>query len=274
MKLLYDLVHDNISKEPKAMKILSSGTNELLSGLMSDNIQKFLLDNIETPAQIIYKDVPNMAPPYEEMWFEWKSYDGIFPRLGVHVHIAKQNMTGGWNYRLAVHVETQQGAAMLPYVTAFSIPPSGRTASLLYRYFPAEPELESEQHLNTCIPVLGACAGMVLFAIGLLHCKNVVSIEKGGKNPNIKNRRHRSKGTKHYVLDVVPARNIKRTEYEHPINGSPQRIHFRRGHFKEYTMDKPLFGKYVGTFWWEAHVAGSKDIGEIKKDYRILPMQK
>jgi hypothetical protein len=50
-------------------------------------------------------------------------------------------------------------------------------------------------------------------------------------------------------------------------------MHFRRGHFKEYTSEKPLFGKYTGAFWWEAHVAGSADIGEVRKDYRILPMQ-
>lgn len=271
MKLLFDLVRGDLSKEAKIMKILSSGTDELLSGLMSDKIQKFLLDNIEKPPKIVYKDVPNMAPPYEEMWFEWAD-NGTFSRIGVHVHVTKQNIAEGWVYWLTVHVETKQGVGTLPYVMTFSIPPSGRAATLHYQYFPAEAELASDKLLDMLIPAFGTCAGMVIFAIGLLHCKNIVQIEKGGKNPNIKNRRHRSKSTKYYVLDVIPASHVKRTKYEHPAKGSPQRIHFRRGHFKEYTSEKPLFGKYTGAFWWEAHVAGSADIGEVKKDYRILPL--
>jgi hypothetical protein len=270
MKLLFDLVRGNLSKEAKIMKILSSGTDELLSGLMSDKIQKFLLDNIEMPPKIVYKDVPNMAPPYEEMWFEWAD-NGTFSRIGVHVHVTKQNNTEGWVYWLTVHVETQQGAGTLPYVMTFSIPPSGRAISLHYQYFPVDHALASEKYLDILLPAFSICAGMVIFAIGLLHCKNIVQIEKGGKNPNIKNRRHRSKGTKHYVLNVVPARNIKRMEYEHPINGSPQRIHFRRGHFKEFTSERPLFGKYTGVFWWEAHVAGKAELGKVVKDYQIFP---
>lgn len=272
MKLMFDHIRNTLKNSPMVMKILSSEKDEVLSGFMSDKIQKFMLDNIERPPKIEYKDVPNMAPPYEEMWFEWAD-NGTVSRIGVHVHVTKQNNTEGWKYWLTVHVETQQGVGTLPYMMTFSIPPSGRAISLHYQYFPVDHALATEKLLNTLRPVFSASAGMVIFAIGLLHCKNIVQIEKGGKNPNIKNRRHRSKGTAYRILNVIPARNIKRTEYEQPANGSSQRIHFRRGHFKEYTAEKPLLGKYVGAFWWEAHVAGSADIGEVKKDYRILPMQ-
>ena len=188
----------------------------------------------------------------------------------------------GWEYTAAGWISSNaygKGPKMLPYALKFHIPVSGKI-----EYFECQPyTVKPAPHVLTRNPnhpeeefidvFIDGYMAKVLFAIGLLHCKNIVQIEKGGKNPNIKNRRHRSKGTKHYVLDVVPARNIKRTEYEHPINGSPQRIHFRRGHFKEYTSGRPLFGKYVGTYWWEAHAAGNVDVGEIKKDYRILPMQ-
>jgi len=270
MKLMFDFIRDNLMKSAKAMKTLSCGPDDLLSGLMGDKIQKFMLDNIEKPPKIAYKDVPNMAPPYEEMWFEWAD-NGTFSRIGVYVHVVKQNPEG-WNYWLTIFTERQQAVGVLPYLMTFSIPLCGKTKTLRYQYHYAPSSvLATEETLNEFAPALSTCAGTVLFAIGLLHCKNIVQIEKGGKNPNIKNRRHRSKGTKHYVLDVVPARNIKRTEYDHPIKGSPQRIHFRRGHFKEFTSERPLFGKYTGAFWWESHVAGKAELGKVVKDYQIFP---
>lgn len=47
--------------------------------------------------------------------------------------------------------------------------------------------------------------------------------------------------------------------------------HVVRGHFAQYTADKPLFGKYVGTFWRDAHTRGDKTAGEVAKDYTITP---
>jgi hypothetical protein len=49
--------------------------------------------------------------------------------------------------------------------------------------------------------------------------------------------------------------------------------HVVRGHFAQYTAEKPLFGKYVGTFWRDAHTRGDKAAGEVAKDYTITPNQ-
>jgi hypothetical protein len=46
-------------------------------------------------------------------------------------------------------------------------------------------------------------------------------------------------------------------------------FHFCRSHFKTYTEEKPLFGKYVGDFWWDAHARGSIKKGLVTKDYKI-----
>ena len=249
------------------------------SPFSTEMIRRFMIDNIELPEIIEYKNIPRLAPPFPSMWFEWRE-EHVHSQFGLH--LMSTQGSDGWDYIALGWISSKiysKGPKLQPYALKFHVPVSGRIDFFECRSFPIKPEphvvvrnssMSEEEYMTIFV---AAYMTRVLFAIGLLHCKNIVQIEKGGKNPNVTHRRQRSKGTKHYILDVVPARNIKRTEYEHPLKGSPQRIHFRRGHFKEYTMDKPLFGKYVGTFWWEAHVAGSKDIGEIKKDYRILPTQ-
>lgn len=249
----------------------------------AETIHRFVIDNIDLPEITAYKDIPNLAPPFPAMWFEWstpvKNVD-LHGRVGLLVMSTK--VGDGWECTAAGWISSKiygKGAKMMPHALKFHIPVNGKIEYFTckpYTVKPAPHVLVRDIRVTETEVFEAFVDGFiakVFFAIGLLHCKNIVQIEKGGRNSKVKNRRHRSKGTKHYILDLVPARHIKRTKYEQPAAGAPQRLHFRRGHFKEYTTERPLFGKYVGTFWWEAHVAGSADIGEVRKDYRILPMQ-
>ncbi len=286
-KLLFNIIRERLAQES------TTAERRFLLSLMDDEVQKFLIDNVfmTLPEKTNLLEIPNIAPPYPKMWFEWdicpetdeKSvFFGADTRYGVYVK--SESTPKGWEIIFKCFSYTNkslnQSSLLLlePLALKFNVSSDGHiprngldityvvtgSATLL------SPSSNWDMLFDEMVPIY---ASPVLVALGLLHCKNIVQIEKGGKNPNIKNRRHRSKGTKHYILNVIPARNIKRTEYEQPANGSSQRIHFRRGHFKEYTSERPLFGKYVGAFWWEAHAAGNADIGEVKKDYRILPMQ-
>jgi hypothetical protein len=51
--------------------------------------------------------------------------------------------------------------------------------------------------------------------------------------------------------------------------GTKQRLHLCRGHFREYTDEKPLFGKVTGRFWIPSHARGDEKLGTISKDYKI-----
>ena len=272
----------------RLIKKLYPERDESVSILESAKI--FLIDNLYTNMKgktfttSDLENLPSIAPPYPVMWFEWAVSDG---RMGV-LASSQEIHEGGWSYRCSFFgncFNDRKDAKMTVYFLDFTVQANGTLRmpmnvdltefppilkQVFFNDIVELPGLDRNEIANT---ILASHLGIVFFAIGLMHCKNIVTLEKGGKNPNVKNRRHRSKGTVHYVLDVIPARHIKRTEYEHPAKGSPQRIHFRRGHFKEYTTERPLFGKYTGAFWWDAHVAGSTDIGEVKKEYRILPMQ-
>ncbi len=46
-------------------------------------------------------------------------------------------------------------------------------------------------------------------------------------------------------------------------------FHLCRGHLKRYTEEKPLFGKYAGTFWWRPQARGSRNKGIADKDYAV-----
>lgn len=46
-------------------------------------------------------------------------------------------------------------------------------------------------------------------------------------------------------------------------------IHWVRGHFKQYTAERPLFGRFTGLYWWQPHLAGKAKDRVVVKDYRI-----
>lgn len=46
-------------------------------------------------------------------------------------------------------------------------------------------------------------------------------------------------------------------------------LHLVRGHFARYTEAKPLFGRYVGTFWRPEHEAGNPAVAVVRKTYKF-----
>jgi hypothetical protein len=110
-----------------------------------------------------------------------------------------------------------------------------------------------------------------LFAISLMHCKNV-DIHAVDPADRLSRKHARKSGdplTRYYVLDINPMRRILDTEGEAETKGLPHALHLCRGHFKTFTEDAPLFGKHAGTFWWESRVRGRPEMGAIEKDYRV-----
>lgn len=290
MKLLFDHVVQRLNSLALSNKLNVS--EQKLKELFSRNAQKFLVDNIYStlPKTINPAEIPNIAPPFSNMWFEWQipvdeipdeRLQGALGRQGVY--LSSERSPEGWEsiFLCFSYFEKQRNVVLYiqPLVFKCVIPLNGRTpkdglkiAHMVTKGSPLLPNPLSEDYVQKLAHAMMIdYVLMTLFCIGLLHCKNIVTEQRGGVNPNIKNRRHRSKGTRHHVLKVVPAREIKRTRYDQPGTGSPQSLHFRRGHFKEYTADKPLFGKHTGVFWWEAHAAGNAEIGKVTKDYQIFP---
>lgn len=105
----------------------------------------------------------------------------------------------------------------------------------------------------------------------LLNCKNITTEDH---KPNVAlNKSRRKKGKQelftYKTLKLVLPSNKKNADSSSQPTGEHNRIHFCRGHFKEYTEDHPLFGKYTGIYWWQPHVRGQNKEGVVIKDYEV-----
>ena len=271
MNLFFDEVVAFTNKNP--------GITELRN-LKEADVQKFLVSNLAAilPRQYARLELPGIAPPYPNLWFEWVTEKDPSVKFGVFLVSEKTEDGWGCTFFFFNSAQSKRSPVIFcPIGANFLIPRNGRfSEEALVEYFLiTSMEKTREAITNFLVQFLVEnFLARIFFTLGLLHCKNIILEERGGINLKIKNRRHRSKGTRHHVLQIMPGRETKRMVYEQPGKGSPRSLHFRRGHFKEYTTENPLFGKYTGIFWWEAHLAGNADIGTVTKDYQILPQKK
>ncbi len=102
----------------------------------------------------------------------------------------------------------------------------------------------------------------------LLSCKN---IRADLETPDDKIQKKRvSKGklplVSYYILKI---KNIAGSHKSEDRGLWSNRVHFCRGHMREYTADAPLFGRLVGRFWIPPHVRGNRNKGFIMKDYEV-----
>jgi len=105
-----------------------------------------------------------------------------------------------------------------------------------------------------------------------LNCKNVCTetINPSEKLNKKRKRTGKQELISYNVLKVRPflVDRKNRTGYlGDPLDHN--RLHFCRGHFKQYDQTKPLFGKLSGLYWWEAHLRGKNRDGVILKDYEV-----
>jgi len=110
----------------------------------------------------------------------------------------------------------------------------------------------------------------VLVAISLLHCKNIELVSK----PVTRAMRRRVERTGkpmviEKVLELEPFKRKVINQTSNGHTGLTLAMHICRGHFREYSEEKPLFGKYSGKYWIPQHARGDKGTGEISKDYKV-----
>lgn len=109
-------------------------------------------------------------------------------------------------------------------------------------------------------------------AQSLLSCKNV-TVEDVPARPvfGATDRKGRKKKpeTIYKTLVIDAMKKQARAEKGEGESEVQRALHICRGHFSTYTKEKPLFGHYVGTVWVPMHTRGTKEAGEVVKDYKI-----
>lgn len=109
--------------------------------------------------------------------------------------------------------------------------------------------------------------------LNILSCKNIKT-ELEAPDEKIQKKRA-AKGK----LPLVSFYTLKIQNIGHNAESTSSglwsnRVHFCRGHMREYTSDAPLFGRIVGRFWIPPHVRGDKNKGIIIKDYEVNTSKK
>lgn len=112
-------------------------------------------------------------------------------------------------------------------------------------------------------------AAIVGFSLTLLHCKNVtVRPADSDANHAAATKSFGKRVARYHVLDIKPMARTIRESVSGDITMA-KALHVCRGHFKEFSQEKPLFGRLTGKYWWAPHVRGDAESGVVLKDYRV-----
>lgn len=110
-------------------------------------------------------------------------------------------------------------------------------------------------------------------AISFMHCKNV-RVKQEQPDQRVSkyfNRRHGLPMMRFRVLEIEPMKRVLESEGGSASQGISKAMHICRGHFKDY-REKGLGKTHAkGLWWWDAHVRGNKDLGEVEKVYNVNP---
>jgi len=114
---------------------------------------------------------------------------------------------------------------------------------------------------------------MFLLFLLLLNCKNITTEDNYPSAALNKSRRKKGRQElfTYKTLKLLLPGNREKHRLPNEPNGDHNRIHFCRGHFKEYTKEAPLLGRAVGLYWWQPHVRGQNRDGIVMKDYEVAP---
>lgn len=110
-----------------------------------------------------------------------------------------------------------------------------------------------------------------MLALSFMHCKNVTLIPNDSPREVQKRRIKEGKRPliRYHTLNIEPMKKILRVEGQSEKTGLKMALHICRGHFKDYSKGKGLFGKFHDLYWWDSQVRGSIEHGAVMKDYNV-----
>lgn len=112
-------------------------------------------------------------------------------------------------------------------------------------------------------------ASCILRLFSIINCKNIELLDNPAPE-RLNNSRIKKNKLPLCSYYTIAIKAVSRKDQDKKLKGLwDNRVHLCRGHFKTYTEEKPLFGKIVGRFWWQASVRGNPKEGMIVKDYEI-----
>lgn len=121
-------------------------------------------------------------------------------------------------------------------------------------------------------PLFNQLTMMIAYVFAFANCKNVELIEKSWPDKIQKKRIKTGKlplvSYRQVVISTISGKKIDITN--HDGQHSSPALHLMRGHFKDFSNGRGLFGKYNGKYWWNQSMRGDKESGIISKTYKVI----
>lgn len=248
-----------------------------------DNVSQFFFaDSPKTEWHV--SDFPNVAPPFSKFFMEWHSPKVMnlngniqrrksMGRLGVFFSVEDVEDVSQkplkWVYESLLFGEFQNRIAPLSQYR-FIVNNDGTIAIENDKWIWGRPVEGGSDFVDGTI---GNCIFPCLLAVSFFHCKNVTLHREIPPVPLSKKyeKKHGWPLVSYHTLNIEPMKKVLRTEGDSQQTGLKQALHICRGHFKDFSKGKGLFGKYKGLYWWDSVVRGSVSEGIIDKDYAVKP---
>ncbi len=275
----------------------------LNNGLMEDNILDALRNSvvIEISNVVNYRyeiegdfgmnDMPNIAPAFPLMWFEWSipkqiNYKGQISKINIGIEktgVLWYSYKEESRWGVEVFVFEKYIDDVIEYVGREKIYANElgeldlneprhieyvrSVVNRLVELNQLDPKV-AENHVSKSIESNFMLTGI---AVSFMHCKNVKSnkIEHPKALQKARLRRKKLPLVEYHILEISPIKKILNEVGQAETQGFKQALHICRGHFKDYSNGSGLFGKYQGLYWWEDQIRGSAKEGIIMKDYKI-----
>lgn len=235
--------------------------------IKADNVLKYWYDNNQ--------DVPiqNVAPIFDNLFIQFRYYDEYpecknYQDVGIHLVSTEVNHeTVRWITRAALWFPPGL-SPFNPFMTwVIDIDRIGNPINVISEFTSAEIEQRYEEYRDFC-GFFANWIQLVFVVLNLMHCKNVNIEKQPLSNREKRMEEKHNKPTMRYHLLKVRSVSDGLLSTNGQLRGD-YAAHICRGHFKTFTDEAPLLGKFVGTYWWDAHVRGRDKTHVVDKDYEL-----
>ena len=280
-----DIVRSGSIPWPELLELL-----EKSAVILADNVAEYYYSGTDQDYWSLEDDFPNLAPPFELFFVEWKDPPSLLTRASGRRDFPMRKRTGAlftcveasaignqdpgsdcrWVETIWVWTEFGNRIDCVGNLT-IKVGHDGRTVRFSekgYCVATANPALKlqptAEGMLSSVQPAL--------LTVCFLHCKNV-NTQTHVPPPALAKKvrlRYGRPPISYKTLVIDPLKQVLRTEGNGDVVGLRRALHICRGHFKDYRQ-RGLFGKLRGVYWWSDHVAGTLESGLVKKDYSVMP---
>lgn len=267
---------------------------------LRDNLQIVVIDNLDDYVRannITYEDLRpfiNLAPPFDHIWFD--AQGEILRGFGMRaVHTEAELSEYAAQYHKPVFPIWCEETHWMLIIKMFQLPVTiSQAAGDLIFCVAADGKpieyrgcalqfLGGEKWVNIEPPSVTMTSTnilAILLCLSLMNSQNVIMAETKADirdgEARVRARAGKPPLRNYYTLKIVPGKrkqlvyNLSDRQPKHAREMS--REHWRRGHFRTYAPDAPLFGRegLHGTFWFSPSLVSERKKGErIEKQYKV-----